>query len=301
MIMHYLKSKQREILIVASILLLFLIIFLSFSLQLNAYLLGTSIVLFTIGIYWIIDFFNYKKDEELKEKLQTAEIEIKQLRNARIEYQNDVESYFLLWVHQMKTPITASKLILDNPNDENIQHLRQEILQIDNYTNLTLSYLKLMNTTTDMTFSRVSADDLIKPLIKKYSVQFIHNNTRLHYDSSDDIILTDARWSSIMIEQLLNNALKYASGQEIWITFDEEQKKLNIKDTGIGIDSADIPKIFDKGYSGFNGRLNDKSSGLGLFIAKSISERLGHTIDVESEPNVGSTFIIHFAQSEDHH
>lgn len=300
MIMHYLKSKLREILIVSSILLLFFITFLSFSLPVTPYLLGTAIVLFTLVIYWGIDFFNYKKDENLKKKLEDAEDEIKRQKNARIEYQNDIESYFLLWVHQMKTPITASKLILDNPDDENIQHLRQEILQIDNYTNLTLSYLKLMNTTTDMTFSHVSVNDLIKPLIKKYSVQFIHNNTRLHFDGIDDMILTDSRWSSIMIEQLLNNALKYAKGKEIWITFDDGEKKLKIRDTGIGIHSADIPKIFDKGYSGFNGRLNDKSSGLGLYIAKSISEKLGHPIEVESELDAGSTFIIHFVQSENH-
>lgn len=287
--------------IAASILLLFLIIFLSFSLNITAYLLGISIVLFTLSIYWFIDFFNYEKEESLKKELEDAEVEIKRLRNARIDYQHDVESYFLLWVHQMKTPITASKLILDNPDDENIQLLRQGLLQIDNYTNLTLSYLKLMNTTTDMTFAPVTVDDLIRPLIKKYSIQFIHNNTALHYETSKAVVLTDSRWASILVEQLLNNALKYAKGKEIHITFHDEDKKLKVKDTGIGIDSADIPKIFDKGYSGFNSRLNDKSSGLGLFIAKSISEKLGHPIEVESEVDSGSTFTVHFVQSADRH
>lgn len=301
MIINYIKSKQREISIITSVLLLFFIIFVSFSLQMTAYLLGASIVLFTMAIYWVIDFFNYKKDDDLQKELENAKSEIKLLRNKKIEYQNDVESYFLLWIHQMKTPITASKLILDNPDDENIQQLKQELLQIDNYTNLTLSYLKLMNTTTDMTFSRVNVDDLIKPLVKKYSIQFIHNKTKLHYKSTEDSILTDSGWASILIEQLLNNALKYAREKEIIISFDDNVKKLTIEDTGIGINSADIPKIFDKGYSGFNGRLNDKSSGLGLFIAKSISEKLGHPIEVESEVGSGSRFIIHFLQSINHH
>lgn len=299
MILSFLKSIRSKVFIVFSILLLFFIVFISFSLPMDAYLLTVAIIIFVMIIYGTISFINFKQKKLLEVELQQAQDHIVNLKNDKIAYQNEVESYFLLWVHQMKTPITASKLILENPDDDNIQQLRQEILQIENYTNLTLSYLKLMNTTTDMTFSPCTMDEIIKPLIKKYTIQFIYNRTRLHYESINDTVITDARWATVMIEQLLNNALKYAKGKEIWITFDNENKRLYIKDSGIGINSADIPKIFDKGYSGFNGRLNDKSSGLGLFIAKSISEKLGHPIDVKSKVNAGSAFTIRFKQSKE--
>ena len=109
-------------------------------------------------------------------------------------------------------------------------------------------------------------------------------------------MLTDAKWASIMIEQILNNALKYARGKDIWIDFDSQQNQLMIADNGIGISQADKPKIFDRGYSGYNGRLNDKSSGIGLFIVKQIANRLQHKVEVESELNEGATFTITFPQ-----
>ncbi|EUD36188.1 hypothetical protein U547_02716, partial [Staphylococcus aureus H64962] len=108
------------------------------------------------------------------------------------------------------------------------------------------------------------------------------------------VILTDAKWASIMIEQILNNALKYARGKDVWITFDENTKKLSIRDNGIGINASDLPKIFDKGFSGYNGRISEKSSGIGLYIVSTISKRLGHKVSATSTLNDGSIFTIQF-------
>ncbi|OMG44047.1 histidine kinase, partial [Paenibacillus macerans] len=140
--------------------------------------------------------------------------------NQQIEYRNDVESYFLTWVHQIKTPITASQLLLERNEENVVNRVRQEIVHIDNYTSLALSYLKLLNEESDMTITKVTVDDLIRPLILKYRIQFIEQKTQIHYEKSEDIILTDAQWASIMIEQILNNALKYAKGKDICIDFD---------------------------------------------------------------------------------
>ncbi|WP_017637233.1 ATP-binding protein, partial [Staphylococcus sp. E463] len=140
----------------------------------------------------------------------------------------------------------------------------------------------------------VKIDELIKPLIMKYRVHFIEQNTKIHYQSVDDNVLTDAQWASILIEQLLNNALKYARGKDIWINFNSETKQLYIKDNGIGISQADLPKIFDKGYSGYNGSLNESSSGIGLFIVKHISQHLNLNVEVESKLNSGTQFTIDF-------
>ncbi|HIE1210252.1 histidine kinase, partial [Staphylococcus aureus] len=228
------------------------------------------------------------------EQNEDLRIENHKLRNDFINYQSELESYFLMWVHQIKTPITASKLLLEDPDEHVISNVRNEVLQIDNYTNLALNYLKLMNQKTYMVFMEVSVDELIRPLIKRYAIQFIHHQTKLHYEKSEAVILTDAKWASIMIEQILNNALKYARGKDVWITFDENTKKLSIRDNGIGINASDLPKIFDKGFSGYNGRISEKSSGIGLYIVSTISKRLGHKVSATSTLNDGSIFTIQF-------
>ncbi|MCG7342039.1 sensor histidine kinase [Staphylococcus auricularis] len=294
--MKFINEIKNEIIIAIGILILFLVIFFVFSLPMEAFFLGAAIVLFILIIYWVIQFMNFKEKLRLKTQVNQLEDQLETMRREQIEYKNEIEAYFLTWVHQIKTPITASKLLLEQNHEDTVNRVRQEILQIDNYTNLALSYLKLINQQTDMVLMKVSIDDLIRTLIKKYSIQFIQNHTKVHYEKVTDEVLTDAKWASIMIEQILNNALKYARGKDIWIDFDSQQNQLKIADNGIGISQADKPKIFDRGYSGYNGRLNDKSSGIGLFIVKQIANRLQHKVEVESELNEGATFTITFPQ-----
>lgn len=298
MLKHFLKSIRREIIITVMILLLFLIIFFLFSLSYRAYFLAVAIVVFMMVIYWMVALSDFKESESLKEKISKLEDELTATKNAQTHYQTEVEHYFFTWVHQIKTPITASKLLLERNEDNVVNQVRQEIIQIDNYTSLALSYLKLMNEETDMSFSKVGVDELVRPLIMKYSIQFIEQRTKIHYERIETKVLTDVQWSSILIEQLINNALKYARGKDIWIDFDSDHMKLLIRDNGVGISAADLPKIFDKGYSGYNGRLNEQSSGIGLFIVKHISEHLHLKIDVVSTLGQGTTFTIKFPQSD---
>ena len=107
--------------------------------------------------------------------------------------------------------------------------------------------------------------------------------------------MTDAKWLSALLEQIISNAVKYTKNGKVEISFDKEKNRLAISDSGIGIRSEDLPKIFDKGYSGFNGRLNQKSSGIGLYMAKRIAHKLSITIDAESEVGKGSSFFINFS------
>ena len=294
MLLSFIKSIRNEISIVVCIFLLFALIFFLFTLPFSAFGLALGIVLLVISIHWWIKYLGFKKDERLKETIDNLENELTEVKNQQVEYRNDVESYFLTWVHQIKTPITASQLLLERNEENVVNRVRQEIVQIDNYTSLALSYLKLLNEESDMTISEVEMNELIRPLIMKYRIQFIEQHTRIHYEKCEDKVLTDAQWASIMIEQILNNALKYARGKDIWIEFDASEQSLIIKDNGVGISKADIPKIFDKGYSGYNGRLNEESSGIGLFIVKHISNHLNHEVDVDSKLNEGTTFKIHF-------
>ena len=294
----YIRSIRNEISIILIILLFFALIFYVFSLPFDAYVLAISIILLLMCVRWWIKYLSFKKNEHLKDKVAYLEHELAHVKNQQIEYRNDVESYFLTWVHQIKTPITASQLLLERNEENVVNRVRQEIVHIDNYTSLALSYLKLLNEESDMTITKVTVDDLIRPLILKYRIQFIEQKTQIHYEKSEDIILTDAQWASIMIEQLLNNALKYAKGKDIWIDFDVANQTLQIKDNGIGISKADIPKIFDKGYSGFNGRLNEQSTGIGLFIVQHIANHLNIQVTVQSELNHGTVFFIHFTKEK---
>ncbi|MGD3155723.1 sensor histidine kinase [Staphylococcus warneri] len=294
MLLTFIKSIKNEIAIVTFISLLFVLIFFVFSLPKSALILGVAIILFIMCIYWWISYLGFQKEERLKEKVVSLEEELFEMKNKQIEYRKDVESYFLTWVHQIKTPITASQLLLERNEPNVVNQVRQEIVQIDNYTRLALSYLKLLNEASDMTITEVTIDDLIKPLIMKYRIHFIEQHTKIHYQSIDNSVLTDAQWTSILIEQILNNALKYARGKDIWIDFDSTSQQLCIKDNGIGISQSDLPKIFDKGYSGYNGSLNESSSGIGLFIVKHIAQHLNLNVEVTSELNKGTQFTISF-------
>ncbi|MCY1567408.1 sensor histidine kinase [Staphylococcus pettenkoferi] len=295
--MNFLKTISNEALIILLILVLFLFTFFVFSLPMTPFLLALAIIVFVFAIYAFYRYISYQKHQRLEEQVEELEQSLHNVRNEQIEYKKEVEAYFLTWVHQMKTPITASKLLLARNEEGMVNQLRQEILQIDNYSNLALSYLKLLNHNTDMVLAPVTIDELIRPLIKKYSIQFIENQTKIHYEKSTAKVITDARWCSIMIEQLLNNALKYARGQDIWINYNENEQKLEIRDNGIGISRADLPKIFDQGYSGYNGRLHEKSSGIGLFIVKRVSKHLNHSVEVESELGEGARFTIQIPNS----
>ncbi|MCU5746477.1 sensor histidine kinase [Staphylococcus sp. SQ8-PEA] len=294
---NFLRYVGKELFITIVLLLLFLYTFYVYSLPFAPFLVVLAITVFIFCLYLFYRLITFKNEISQKEYIDNLQHEMHEIRNEQLQYKKEVEAYFLTWVHQMKTPITASKLLLSRNEEGMANRVRQEIIQIDNYTNLALSYLKLLNHKADMVMNPVKIDDLIRPLIKKYSIQFIDNNTRIHYEKVEETVITDARWSSIMIEQILNNALKYARGKDIWIYFDREDNILSIKDNGIGISKADLPKIFDQGYSGYNGRLNERSSGIGLFIVKRISSHLSHNIDVSSTLGEGSIFKIQFPRN----
>lgn len=294
---RYLSSKKNEVIIIAFISLLFLIVFYLFDLTFRAYVLSIAIIFTVYVIYFITQFFTFIDEENKSEQIERLKTQIQQQKNKEYNYREELESYFLLWVHQIKIPITASKLLLERKDDNQNDRLKQEIFQIDNYTNLALNYLKIMNDSTDMSFKETDLDSIIQQVIKRYAIIFIHNGTKLHYDKIEAVVLTDPKWTTIMIEQILNNALKYAKGKDIYIYFDDRTEELVIRDTGIGISESDLPKIFDKGYSGFNGMFDEKSSGVGLYIVQSIAHRLNQNVSVDSKINEFTTFKIKFKKS----
>ena len=290
----FILTKLPEIIIFFVLLLLFRLIFAVGSLEPIFYKIGFEIAVFGFVIYLIIAFFAYKEELSLKADNERLLEENKRLHMSIISGRRELKDYFSLWVHQVKTPITAAKLILDNNVDDRETKVKAQIMYIEQYCDMAINYLKLMNTETDMDIVELNLDEIIKSILKKYSTIFILNHITLNYESIAEIVVSDARWLSIMIEQFISNALKYTKKGSVTISYDKENSVLYIRDTGIGIRSEDIPKIFDRGYSGLNGRMNEKSSGLGLFLAKEIGKRLSVEIAVNSEVGKGSEFGLHF-------
>lgn len=278
--------------------LLVCIVFLTISvlatLEIEYVFLGIEILGFILIIYLIVHWFQYQKLSDVKDDNERLLNENKNLKSEMLNQKDDLNAYFLMWLHQIKTPMTVSKLLLEKPDETTNTKLKMQLMYIEQYINMAMNYLKMIDYSTDMDITQVNLDDIIKNLLKKYSLLFIHNHISLEYQSNLTYVVSDSQWLTILIEQILSNALKYTENGKIAIQYLEDKHALEIRDTGIGIRSEDIPKIFDRGYSGFNGRMNEKSSGLGLYLARKISERLNIQIEVESKLSKGSVFRLVF-------
>lgn len=293
-IKKFIKTEVKICVAVFIVLLIFFFVFLFANLDFSLFYLSLEIVIFSLLIYLFICWVTFKKKENLQEQVNQLLIENRQLKNTIDIERKDLEEYFLLWVHQIKTPITVSDLILQKEKTPYTCQLKEQMFYIREYTNMAINYMKLKDRQADMDIAEVEIDQLLKSLLRKYSGLFIDKNISLDYQPIDTKIITDAKWATILIEQILANALKYTNSGKITLSFDRDKNALKVKDTGIGIKSEDINKIFDRGYSGFNGRINEKSSGIGLYLVKKIAILLNIKIEVCSTVNVGSEFIICF-------
>lgn len=198
--------------------------------------------------------------------------------------------YYTTWIHQIKTPISVMQIILQSEDTEEHRELSAELFRIEQYAEMALYYLRLDSSSSDFVFKEYNLNNIIRNAIRKFAPQFVRKRIKLKYESTDIMVLTDEKWLSFIIEQLLSNAVKYTEKGSVSIKVAE--KILSISDTGIGIAAEDLPRIFEKGFTGYNGRTNKKSTGLGLYLCKKTSYKLSHKISVESEINKGSTFYI---------
>ena len=292
--LDYMKNQSVILFGYLLVCIVFITIFVLATIEMEYVFLGIEILGFILFIYLIVHWFHYQKLSDVKDDNERLVNENKTLKSEMLNQKDDLNAYFLMWLHQIKTPMTVSKLLLEKPDDTTNTKLKMQLMYIEQYINMAMNYLKMIDHSTDMDITEVNLDDIIKNLLKKYSLLFIHNHISLEYQSNLTYVISDSQWLTILIEQILSNALKYTENGKIAIQYLEEKHALEIRDTGIGIRSEDIPKIFDRGYSGFNGRMNEKSSGLGLYLARKISERLNIQIEVESKLSKGSIFRLVF-------
>lgn len=210
----------------------------------------------------------------------------------------DVTDYFTLWAHQIKTPIAAMRLLLQQELSEPEEYYGQrreaeaELFKIEQYVEMVLQYLRLNSSINDFVLKEYSLDSMVRQAVHKYAPMFIRKGLALQYEPFGGKAVTDEKWMVFVLEQILSNAIKYTSSGKVSIYL--ENGCLVVEDTGIGILAEDLPRVFDKGYTGYNGRSDKKASGIGLYLVKEILGRLGHKIMLDSEPGKGTRVKILF-------
>ena len=199
----------------------------------------------------------------------------------------DMEDYYATWVHQIKAPIAVMNVLLQQEDTETNQNLKAELFRVEQYVEMVLVFLRLDSSTTDYVIRAHSLDDIVRPAVRKFAGEFIRRRLRLDYQPLDRTVVTDAKWLGFVVEQVLSNALKYTASGSVTIAMDGDD--LCIRDTGMGIAPEDLPRIFDRGFTGLNGRRDTRASGIGLYLCRRICRNLRHEIRIESVPGVGTT------------
>ena len=318
----YLKKNVKVYILFVVFILIFFIMFYLYNLPLEA-LIYTGSFCFLVGL--IASFSDYTNYRESYKKLKFLEEnilndlealpksldiridyyhkiieklyeELEKLTRENRQKNTDMVDYYSMWVHQIKTPIAAMNFLLDNEEvDQKI--LQQELFKIERYVEMVLTYIRLDSTSSDYVITKINLDEVVKDSVKKYAIIFINKKIKLNYVSHETIVISDKKWLSFAIEQMLGNSVKYSSaGGEI--TIETCENKLVIEDNGIGIKEEDLPRIFEKGFTGFNGRYEKKSSGLGLYLCKKTLDKLGHHIEISSKVGEGTRVEITFPKED---
>ena len=201
----------------------------------------------------------------------------------------DMEDYYTAWVHQIKTPIAVMRLKLsdDTPRD---RALLAELGRVERYVDMVLQYIRVGSKSSDLVIREYDLDELIREAVRRQAAQFVEKRLRLDFTPTGVRVATDQKWLVLILDQLLSNAVKYTPSGTVAVSF--RDGLLTVSDTGIGIAEEDLPRIFEKGYTGINGRLGQKSSGLGLYLAKKAADLLAVPLSAQSAPGAGSAFTL---------
>ena len=209
----------------------------------------------------------------------------------------DMMDYYTVWAHQIKTPIAAMALQLNQEDTALGRRLRAELMRVEQYAEMVLAYLRLDSESTDYVIREYDLDGIVRQAVKRFAGEFIARKLTLNYQPLNTSVITDEKWLLFVVEQVISNALKYTQSGGVTITL-EAPKTLCIRDTGIGIAPEDLPRVFDKGYTGCNGRADKKASGIGLYLCRCVCRKLGHGISARSTPGAGTEIRIDLMQRQ---
>ena len=208
---------------------------------------------------------------------------------------HDMTEYYTVWAHQIKTPIAAIRLALQNEDTPLSRRLTGEVGRVEQYVQMALTYLRLGSDSSDYVIRSCALDDIVRPAVRRFAGEFIQRKIQLNYQMLNYTVITDEKWLGFVVEQVLSNALKYTPQGSVSI-YMEPEGVLCIRDTGIGIAPEDLPRVFEKGYTGSNGRTDKRATGIGLYLCRRILAKLGHSITIASTPGVGTTVRIGLEQ-----
>lgn len=318
--LEYLRMRCRQILLILLFGLVFLVSFLLYHLPAAAVLYPAAICAF-FGIAAMAADFIHLRGKHFAIKKQVGDIfsndlhfpapgsflemdyqelayslaaEKRRLEAEQERRYTDISDYYTAWVHQIKIPISSIRLRLSPVDSAFGRELSMDVQRIEQYVEMVLCYLRLDSDSTDYVIQEYDIDHIIRQAVKKFASQFISKKIQFIYQPLRLSILTDEKWLLFVIEQVLSNALKYTRTGSVSITV-EERAVLCIRDTGIGIAPEDLPRIFEKGYTGYNGRADKKATGIGLYLCKRICTNLGHRISASSSEG-GTTIRIHLSK-----
>ena len=321
--LQYLKQRRRLWIVGAVFCVIFAVSFLLYHLPIGAVIYPTLLCA-TLGIMiMVFDFLRVKREHEALNSIRSMtdviaeslpkidgikDEDYQQILHLLSEEHNsfltqtnrkysDMIDYYTVWAHQIKTPIASMRLHLQNEDSALSRTLSSDLRRIEQYVEMVLTFLRLNSESTDYVIKEYDLDKIIKQAVRKFSSDFIGRKLSLVYEPVNTTVITDEKWLSFVIEQVLSNALKYTPAGSITITL-ENEKTLRIRDTGIGVAPEDLPRIFENGYTGYNGRTDKKASGIGLYLCKRICNNLGHTITARSIVDVGTIIDIDLAQTK---
>lgn len=219
-------------------------------------------------------------------------------RNKSSAFGTELMDFYTMWVHQIKTPIAASRLLLQE-GELNPGEIQNELFKIEQYVDMVLGYLRTQDLSSDLCLEEVNLDEIIKDQIHKFARIFVGKKLSLDYEGVEETVLTDKKWLGFVIGQILSNALKYTKKGKISIYMSKARSHtLVIEDTGIGIRQEDLPRVFEKGFTGYNGREEGCSTGIGLYLSGKIMKKLDHGIRIESELGKGTRVFLELGRKK---
>ncbi|WP_343338323.1 Adaptive-response sensory-kinase SasA [Terrisporobacter petrolearius] len=250
----------------------------------------------------VIDEANFmvgeKVNDILKELSRDMHENVKYYKNIQEEYREYIE----MWVHEIKTPIASSKLLIENNNNEITRKINIQMDRIENFVEQVLYYSRSDEVGKDYIIKKIELSQVIKNVIKKNQRDFISKRISLQLDDINEIIYSDTKWVEFILNQIVGNAIKYSKGTQDKITI--KAKKLGssvvltVEDNGVGIVEQDINRVFEKGFTGENGRKFGKSTGIGLYLCKKLCVKLGLGLQIDSNINEGTKVSIIFPKTE---
>ncbi|AIQ48089.1 histidine kinase [Paenibacillus sp. FSL R7-0273] len=252
-----------------------------------------------------------KPDDEDAEPLSLeAEVCREEMRRLRISHirslnaiqdrQKETYDFIVSWFHEIKTPIAVMRLM--QQTEMNPASLEEELSRIEHYVDQALYYAKLDSFNKDYEIVNCSLEQLAKAAVKHHSKTFISKKIAVRLEVDGTTVQSDSKWLLFILNQLVSNSLKYTADQgliAITSRTTPQEKLLVIRDNGVGIDRKDLPRIFERGFTGTNGRTFVKSTGMGLYLAQELSKKLGHYITCDSAAGSFSEFTIHFPKNHD--